>query len=445
MDNKTQLQANNARIEALTEILKNKSAGGGSGGLEINGLLKECEAGEALEAGDFVKVQDSVDVTQSVSYGSSSYVPTIQRLEGNKFFVAGNSYTGIILDIADNFTHSQVANTTSIPVSSAVAPYVSIKYDDTKFLVFSGYGSSTSQYIYGAVVEVVNDTITVLKRTQLTTKGYTWSSSYGIEKVSDNKFIVGGTYSNQRQATGYVVEVNPEDYSMTEVKRVASAYSSCSNFMPIDENNYLFVDGKNFNYWYVNLNGSVIKNYWNAQSYSVIHKLVRLDDDNIAMFYTWGDGISPVTSPTRCEVYNVSSNTFTEPVQVSDSALSSMAIKVADNKIQFMSVLGASNVRLTTVTFNGSQVDEVEHKEFSIAPNKFYSYTTTSTPTVVFAELENLNSVLIYAYMDNSKYCKVLLGVPVATKITSASDTLAGVASKKANVGKLLDVYVPNV
>lgn len=461
MDNKTQLQANNARIEALTEIVKNKSTGGGSGGLDINGNLKQCEAGEALEAGDFVEIMSAEEVTGITTTRSQSGDKTYQyyKIAENKYlyFHRTNYSSGVGAMLIYKQDGKWV---TKNPLSAGNiydgASYsVSYRLDATKFLIC--FGSGTYNYLYGTVVELVDDVLTVLKTTQISsTSRFVYSGMTAPQKLADNTFAV----TTKGQTYGYVVSFTiNEDYSITLNSDKSSAEKWLSNLIPLDSDNLLLVVSSNANgYGTSNLykytissnTKSLVANLSPLQSANYVpYKLVKIDTDNIAMFYCKGfsSSVDYFNSPTFCIVYNITNNTTTSEVQITGKTMWTEPVLLEENKVQFVSVLSDKSVQINTITFSNGEFVNNSEQTFGLNPYSLYKITSSSAITtypISFLQLED--GLFLNAYFSSvNTMCGLLYNIPKASKVTSSTQTISGVTSKKADAGKLLDVYVPNV
>lgn len=466
MDNKTQLQANNERIEALTELLKNKTAGGGgssSGGLEINGVLKQCEAGEALEAGDFVNVSAIENMTFSSTTDVYSGVTSDRTFEIEKdkylyfYPTRSNSGMGAMLVYKENGKYLTKAIKGNISASGSSIRNASAsvyRLENDKFLIL--HGSGTFDYLYGTIVEFVNDTISVLKTTQISSSGYSANGLSDVNKIDTNKYIVMGGYSNSYYANIIRFTIN-DDYTITADGEKTTTYKHRSNGVLIDNDTLMFCGGKMTSgsltiYKYSISADSITDTLYKISGYlsysSREPKLIKIDEDNIAFVYCAGSKTSGGYGIAQmwCRTYNISTNTFSSAVQVGDTGQISTIISKEQNIVKYLSLIDSRTCVLNTLLFENGQFVSNTTTTYSLAPFYFY-YTNTSLGLCSFIDFGD--DVFINSYISSPVnayvYLYMMYKTAKATPITSSTQTISGVTSKKADAGKLLDVYVPNV
>lgn len=463
MDNKTQLQANNERIEALTEILKNKSAGGGSGGLDINGLLKQCEAGETLEAGDFVNVSaiENMTFSTSTSTHTNAIVDRTFEIEKDKYLyfyaTISNSGMGAMLVYKENGKYLTKAVSGNIYASGSTIPNggaVIYRLENNKFLIL--HGSGTYNYLYGTIVEFANDTISVLKTTQISSSGYSANGLSDVNKIDTNKYIVMGGYSNSYYANIIRFTIN-DDYTITADGEKTTTYKQRSNGVLIDNDTLMFCGGKMTSgsleiYKYsISANGITDTLYKISGYLSYLTrepKLIKIDDDNIAFVYCVGSKTSGTLGIAQmwCRIYNISTNTFSSAVQVGDTGQISTIISKEQNIVKYLSLIDSRTCVLNTLLFENGQFVSNTTTTYSLAPFYFY-YTNTSLGLCSFIDFGDdvfINSYIV-SPINSGVYLYMLYKVAKASKITTSTDTISGVAKDSGNTGDLIEVFVPNV
>ena len=463
MTNSEQILANNARIEALTEIIKNKSAGGGSGGLEINGVLKECEAGEALEAGDFVNISATENMTFSAQTSTNSNV-TVDRtfeIEKNKYLyfypTISNSGMGAMLVYKENGKYltkavsgNIFANGSTIQNGGAVI----YQLENNKLLIL--HGSGTYNYLYGTIVEFANDAISVLKTTQISSSGYSANGLSDVNKIDTNKYIVMGGYSNSYYANIIRFTIN-DDYTITADGEKTTTYKHRSNGVLIDNDTFMFCGGRMSDgsltiYKYSISSNGITDTLYKISGYSSYMtrepKLIRIDEDNVAFVYCVGAKTNGGLGIAQmwCRTYNISTDTFSSAVQVGDTGQISTIISKEQNIVKYLSLVDSKTCVLNTLLFENGMFVSNTTATYSLEPFYFY-YTNASLGLCSFIDFGDdvfINSYIVYP-INSGVYLYMLYKIAMATKITSSTQTISGVTSKKADAGKLLDVYVPNV
>lgn len=430
----------------------------GGGGLDINGNLKQCEAGETLEAGDFVEITEMEVVLGLTTTRSQSSDSSYQyyKIAENKYLyfykTTNNSGVGAMLIYKQDgkWATKNPLNTTNI---YNYASYIrSCRLDSTKFLVC--FGSGTYDYLYGAVVELVDDVLTVLKTTQISSTSRTvYTNMTEPQKLADNTFVV----TTMGQSYPYIINfVINDDYSIepTTSKTLSGKYMS--DTIPLDNDNCLVIYNA-----VASGSGNVCelrKQTLSTNSYSsltnivsinssnyIAPRMVKIDADNVAILYSKGftSSNSYFVSPTQCKIYNITNNTLSAEVQISDKVLWTPPVLLEENKIQFVSVLGEASVQLNTVTFNNGEFVNNTTQTFGLKPYKFYNATSVQYP-VSFLELED--GLFLNAYIRSvNTMCGLLYNIPKASKITSLTQTIAGVAKDSGNASDIVEVFVPNV
>ena len=181
---------------------------------------------------------------------------------------------------------------------------------------------------------------------------------------------------------------------------------------------------------------------------SGIPTLIKIDEDNVAFIYRAGSSSSGNFGIAQmwCRIYNISTNTFYSDVQVGDTGQISAIISRGENDVQYLSLVDSKTCVLNTLLFENGQFVSNTTITYSLEPFHFY-YVNTSLGLCSFIDFDG--DVFINSYIaspvNNYVYLYMMYKTAKATKITSSTQTISGVASKKADAGKLLDVYVPNV
>ena len=196
-----------------------------SGGLEINGLIKEYQvlAGENVNAGDFVEYINNVyKALNSTSY-SSYWTPSCILLENNKVFIAHayNSVYYLYGTIVEINGTTMTATTNELRrIRNSDGNWACILLKNNKVLIIY----ATSGVPYGTIVEIDGTTMTATT-TQLSDVKSTRFCGFLLEP---NKVFIAHDYTNEGYLYGTIVEIDGTTITPTTNELNLETNSSCN-------------------------------------------------------------------------------------------------------------------------------------------------------------------------------------------------------------------------
>ena len=453
MDNKTQLQANNERINALTELLKNKTAGGGgsgSSGLDINGLLKQAlvKEGTTVFKGDFVSLIESLRTSSSTYTGYGARI--IEVTENVYFAVTGynsNRMFAYVIQCSKNSITTTVKQINSTTNSCYGRPIL-VKINDTT--VFIAHSYSGSWYLYGTVVTIDGTTITVQKTSQLSSASasfYTGAQGYdslqGTGLLYDtNKVLICVPYGGYYNCYAFRFEIG-EDFSITQIGdylNVVPTYQLIRNCQLVNDSTVLVTScGASSNASNGQYGGIYKINLEDWTSTVVMNRLPALSGETKrARSYA-------LNETTMLYVTNDTATTF--QICLIDIPNQSIIFQTQTNtpfKIEFdIQKIGVDKFAVLGRASTTGGLMILQTKNNTVEVLETYTLKTTIGINGEVGDIvydENLGAFIYYG-----SYAMLIYLTPYATPISTNSDTIGGVAKDDGNSGDLIEVFVPNV
>lgn len=453
-----------------------------SGGLDINGIIEEYKvySGGNVSAGDFVSFINELEETLGgniITPGTDNKVQntaflgaTISavQLTDTKIFIAhtyssSNYYLyGIVININADGTLSVGTDTLISNTKYSGLAISAVQLTDTK--VFIAHSYSASKYLYGIVINIANDTITVGTDTQLSS---TSQSGGGIvtTKLNSNKVLIAhNTFTNASEALlwGMVVNISNESVithgsdtnlingadcmgnkiaitTLTDTKVfIAFSYASESTsyylegeVLEISNNtitvfNYRqisFMDDPGRNISVVSMNASkvfIAYNYENTNRGLEVAILNINNDNTISVarrtVISTVKNSGNIFNTIKLDVNNI----FIAHSYSNNMNLYGMIVNIANDIITI-----GLDTQLSSVASTGNVISSVVcSTKVYIAHNQGTS-TSNSYLYLIPASIES--------YVTNIK------------TLSSTDELIRGVAKKSGNSGNTIDVFVPDV
>ena len=443
MDNKAQLQANNERIAALTEIIKNKSAGGGSGGLEINGILQQCKVGKetVITKGDFVRTVDFVEKSGTAGLTGVNIV----KLSENKYVAASmfnSSYKRgplvylITCDDNDTITVTNIAVTQTTNACQYIPAIV--KITDDKFAVFCSYGSS--YYLYGSVITVNGTSMTASSLVQLGSSSINFNQHSEAILYDENKIALFGTYATGKACQCHQIQVNDDNtltvLSTTRIGGDFAIYRMPKNPIMIDDENIIILLAT------YDTNGTYTNTFISKFN---VNTLTSVDLINRGISYGSSCNYTMIDNKTILFVSNDKSsnlnayiidieNPTINPISLETTQkISTRILKISETDFIFGSIVSSKQFNIVTLHVEDGMVYIKSNKPFNI-----------SVDVGIIADLlydSDKNRLLV---ADIGTFSIVYL-IPVAYSIKNTSDVISAVSKDSGKTEDLIDVIVPNV
>ena len=454
MDNKTQLQANNARIEALTEILKNKSAVGGSGGLEINGLIQQAivNGGTTVVKGDFVT---TINEMYSTSLSGWSWLSTssgvrVIKLSENVYFAVTNDYYkrlgGAIIQCNENELKVTATwlnqNANYLNFGRAIPIRIN---ENTVFIAHSGINNS--YYLYGSVVTIDGTTMKLQKTTKLSETTYSFYAIgdggdviQGVGLLYDtDKVLVCVPYTSSYPVGMFRFQIG-EDYTITQIGEhltTSDTIQLIRNCQLINNTTALVtavhgntankgtlykVDLENWTY------STIMSNLPTLQSYNKHARSYVINETTV--LYVAND----TSSTFKVYLIDIENNSVIMQKQVSTTFKIGYDIqKVDTDKYAIAGYTSSTNGQLMILQVSNTDVNVISTQTFQTEKSLF-----AMTGDLIYDETSG-DYIALYSYVAR------LYLTPRAKTITSATELIKGVAKDDGNSGDLIEVFMPNV
>jgi hypothetical protein len=394
MSNKTQLQTNNTNLQSFIDRVNAAkdiaaSLPEASGGLDINGIIKEYQvyAGENISAGDFVEFINAITTQSNLVLNNTSYScyeePSCILLEDNKVFIA-HSYSsseylyGTIVEINGTTMTATTTQLSSTLDSCHLEPSCILLEKNKVFIAHSN-----RSVLYGTIVKI-NGTAMTPTTTQLGTFKYKYYDAPDCILLDANRVFI--TYSNDFYLYGTIVRINGTAMTPTTTQ-LSSARYSCYD----------------------------------------VPSCILLEDNKVFIAHSYGDyedlygtivEINGTTmTPTTTQLSSISGSCFEEP----------SCILLENNKV-FIAHKDASEYYLygTIVEINGTTMTPTTTQLSST------SYSCFLVPSCILLED---NKVFIAHFYSSDRY---LYGTTVkidGTKMTATSNQLSSTSISSSYFG----------
>ena len=415
-----------------------------SGGLEINGLIKEYQvlAGENVNAGDFVEYINNVyKALNSTSY-SSYWTPSCILLENNKVFIA-HAYNsvyylyGTIVEINGTTMTATTTQLSSTYNSCNRAPSCILLEQNKVFIAHSYTGD---MYLYGTIVEINGTTITPTTTQLSSTRNSCYKDPSCILLEQNKVFIAHSSYENSnRYFYGTIVEINGTTITPTTTQlslQTGMCYNSPSCIL-LEQNKVFIAHGYSSSlYLYgtiVEINGTTMTATTNEL------RRIRNSDGNWACILLKNNKV--------LIIYATSGVPYGTIVEIDGTTMTATTTQLSDVKsTRFCGFLLEPNKVFIAHDYTNEgylygTIVEIDGTTITPTTNELNLETNSSCngPSCILLEQ---NKVFIAHSYGSNRY----LGGTIyfGSKVKPYEKTISGVAKQSGVGGDTIQVYVPN-
>lgn len=420
--------------------------GQSGGSLKINGIIEEYKvaAGENVNAGDFVKYVNEIETgvdTEVNAISSNSYEISAVKLRENKVFIvysdSGKHVCGVILEIKGNEIEKGRDTLISSTTATSRALSITLVSENKVFAAYSGTNVNVNKQLFGMIITINENEITVGTETQLSSTDYL-GNIITTNLIKENKVIIG--HGNNNSLYGIIIMIEEDKIIKGTDTLLNSSSSSNKIKIIVLKEDKVFIEDTRYA-MILTINERKITKGTNISIYSPTRarkETTLIKEDKILMIYVDSNNYlyGKIITINENKII-IEGNIETELNSTADKNNEITAILIDENKIY----ITYSNVNKY---LSGMIVIVNENEIVKLTETQIGS--TADISREITKVLINEKKIFIgHSGSDNKMYGIITMPKNGISQIKNAEEKILGLAKNKGTEGQTVKVYTPNI